>query len=361
MKSGELLLNINTEDIKHLYLKALGLEYNKLCPFAEYLKDEDERNADINQIKALTENKDAMFLIKYLAKPLSLLQFRIGGPKEKYLKLSVCKIDDSKFILVLFNGNSFGIQYYENKTVLAEILDSLVINSDAEGGNSFPDIPDFESLLLYLGIIDSFRYIKYRDSLNHHNSTLNRITSDEFQKVMKDSIEKLDINWLVSNLMYLVPSATKFEIKGNVEKYDELFNNGYLLSVADKNTNEGYLLLDVKACELGAEFLELWYKSAGIQISYLKDGVVETHPSAFITVTGIANHSFLFEEGSDKIIYRNYIPMVTPNIFVTLLDKLVFEKSIIENKHETKPRFCGKCGAPIAEGAKFCGKCGNNI
>ena len=361
MKSGELLLNINTDDIKHLYLKALGLEYNILCPFAEYLKGEDERNTDLLNINSVANNQDVVFLLKSLAKPVSLLQFRIGGPKEKYLKLSICRIDDNKFILVLFNGDSYGIQYYEDKLTLSEMLDSLVINSDAEGGNSFPDILNFESLVLYMGIIDSLRYIKYRDTLNHQYSTLNKITSDEFRKVMKDSIEKFDVNWVLSNLIYLLPSVTKFELKGNQAVYDELFNNGYLLSVTDNKTNESSLLLDVKSSELGGEFLELWYKSAGIQISFMKEGAVETHPSAFIAVTSIANHLFLFEEGSDKITYRNYLPKVTPNIFVPLLDKLVFEKSKVENTQESKPRFCGKCGTKVADGARFCGKCGNNI
>ena len=361
MKSGELLLNINTEDIKHLYLKTLGLEYNNLCPFAEYLKDENEHNADLVHINSVAANQDVVFLLKSLAKPVSLLQFRLGGPKEKYTKLSVCRIDENKFILVIFNGDSYGIQYCEDKLMLSEILDTLVINSDAEEGNSFPSELNFESLVLYLGVIDSLKYIKYRDTINHQFSSLNKITSDEFQKVMKDSIENFDGNWVLSNLIYLLPSVTKFELKGNQTVYDELFNNGYLLSITDTKTNESSLLLDVKSSELGGEFLELWYKSAGIQISYLKDGNVETHPAAFIAVTGIANHTFLFENNTDKIKYRNYLPVVTPNIFVPILDKLVFEKPLAETNQESKPRFCGKCGTKVIEGAKFCGKCGNNI
>lgn len=361
MKSGELLLNIRRQDIRALFIKTLRLDYNILCPFTDALKDEGNENADMNQINAVANNKQAVFLLESLAKPVSLLQIRISGFKEKYMKLSVSKIDDNKFILVLFDGDSYGIQYYSDKALLGVVLDSIIMNSNALEVNSFPSIINFESLVLYLGIIDSYRYIKYRDSLNHNNSSLYRISSNEFKKVIQGSIEKPDFNWLVSNLMYLLPSTTKFELKGNVETYDELFNNGYLLSVLDKKTNEGLLLLDVKACELGGEFLELWYKSAGVQISYIKDGNIETYPSAFIAVTGAANHSFIFEESGDKIIYRNYLQSVSFEIFESLLDKLVNGKSSKENQHQTKARFCGKCGAETADGAKFCGKCGNSI
>lgn len=361
MKSGEIFLNINKKDIKVLFIKTLGLDYNNLCPFAEVLKDEVYQNSDVNKINVLVQNQNATYLLKNLAEPISLLQFRLGGPKEKYKKLSISKIDDNKFILVIFDGDSYGIQYYDDKLILSEILDSLVINSDAEEGNSFPDELNFESLVMYLGIIDSLKYIKYRDTLNHQFSTLYKISSDEFQKVVKDSIEKFDVNWVLSNLMFFLPSATKFELKGNPDVYDELFNNGYLLSVKDNKTNENLLLLDVKSSELGGEFLELWYKSAGIQISYLKDGNVETHPAAFIAITSIANHTFLFEENTDKIKYRNYLPIVTPNIFIPLIDKLDYIKPRQETKEELKSRFCGKCGTKIAEGAKFCGKCGNII
>jgi len=361
MKSGEILLNINKKDIKALFINTLGFEYNNLCPFAEVLKDDVNQNSDVNPVNTVAKNQDAVYLLSNLAKPLSLLQFRLGGPKEKYKKLSISKIDNNKFILVIFDGDSYGIQYYDDKLFLSEILDSLVINSDAEEGSSFPDELNFESLVMYLGIIDSLRYIKYRDTLNHHFSTLNKISSDEFQKVVKDSIEKFDANWVLSNLMFLLPSVTKFELKSNPDVYDKLFNNGYLLSVKDNKTNENLLLLDVKSSELGGEFLELWYKSAGIQISNLKDGDVETHPAAFIAVTSIANHTFLFEENTDKIKYRNYLPIVTPNIFIPIIDKLIYINPVQETKEEFMPRFCGKCGTKITEGAKFCGKCGNII
>jgi len=361
MKSGEILLNISRKDIKNLFVKTLGIEYNNLCPFADALKDESEINPDTKQINDFASNQNAVYLLKNLAKPVSLIQIRIGGPGEKYRKLSIVKIEENKFIMVIFDGDSYGIQYYGDKSVLTEILDSLVINPDAEEGIVFPDSFPFEALVMYLGIIDSVKYLKYRDSLNHRHSSLLKITAEEFSKLIKGEIEKFDNNWVLSCLMFLLPAVTGFELKGNREIYDELFNNGYLISVSDNRINESSLLLDTKSYELGSEFLELWVKSAGIQISFLENGKIETYPAAFIAVTGVSNHTFFFENGKDKIIYRNYLPVVTPNIFIPMLDRLKYCKPYVEANQNIKSIFCSKCGTPLKEGAKFCGKCGNSI
>ncbi len=362
MKTGEVLVNIKKEDVKTLFINFLNLEANKLCPFAETLSESIDKSADIPAIDALIKNNDIVYLIKNLAKPDSLLQFRVGGPGLAYNKISICKTAESTYILLLFDGNSFGIQYYDSSKALAEILTSLIINSDFdEQPDAFPATLNYESLILYFNIIDSFRLISYRNTLNHESNSLFKIASSGFNDLLKDSIQKLDFRWLLSNLLFFLPSVVKFDIQGNAKNYEELFEKGFLISVTDKNTNANSLLLDVKSIDLGAEFFELWYKSAGVQYSYFKEGVIETNPLAFIAVTGTSNHYFQFDENSDSLIYQNMGVHASAKVFTGFIEKLI-NKSIAEKSVvETKPKFCSKCGTKIPAGAKFCSKCGNHV
>lgn len=360
MKTGELFLNIKREDVKSIFAALNGKDYNKLSPFSEVLESDFPALDNKSYIDSILKNNDVVYLLKALANPSSILQIRIIQNEGNYKKLSVICTAEKSFILVIYDGEKFGVQYFADIKSVSDILNDVCVNNDAEEGEMFPGSISVESLIMYLNLIDSYKYAKYRDALRHHYSSLLKITSEEFYNLLQDSMKKFDSRWMLSNFIFLLPSVTKSELSAKPEIYEELFKTGFLISVSDKNTNEESLLLDVKTCDAGAEFFELWAKSTGIQYSFIKEGKIETTPLAFIASTQISNHCFLMSEGSNIINYQNYLPIINPDIFYGFLTGLITTKTQAMYS-EPLTKFCGKCGNKLSAGAKFCGACGNII
>ena len=365
MKTGELLITINKKDIKYLLKDLLRLEHNKLSPLADTIDSKFDHVAGEDVLNSIAQNTDIVSCLKIIALPVSTCHVRIGGPATELSDLFICRVDDKSFVLLYSTKESYQIQYGDNANDLTGLLKSVLLNDiDKNSDVLFPENMNIETFFLFLNIIDCYRYVFYRDALKHRDLGIVKLTVAEFGDLMKKSMTHLDLRWMISNLITLIPEVIKYYKNSDESNFNYLFDNGYLLSGKDNNTGEEYLLMNVLSVEIGAEFMNVWYKSVGIEVEYLENGAVKTMPLAFISSTARSNHCFIFNDISENVNYQlldninsnDVISKILASMKSNITDKLtepVSETSTI--------KFCKNCGVKIKFGAKFCGSCGNRV
>lgn len=304
MKTGEFLVTINKKDISYILKEILHIQNNVLSPFLEITDLNPNPSTDITKLKSFAENKIVSDCLNIISKPISTCKIRIAGPAEEFSILTICKVNDKTMALLYDSEETYQIQYADNITELAGFIQAL-LTEDREKSEDlvFPENLNYEKFFLLLNILDSYRYVHYRDSLAHKEPGILKLTSTEFGNLMKSSAGSFNFNWLISNLAVLVPEAIKFYNNTNENNYNYLFDNGYLLSGRDKRSGEEYLILNVLSVESGAEFMNTWYRSAGIEKTFYENGKVMTIPSAFICSTARSNHCFVFNN-YENITYK---------------------------------------------------------
>ncbi len=322
MKTGEFLATINKNDINYLLKELLHIQYNILSPFVEISNFGNKPSTDINTLKAFAGNTYITECLKIIAEPISTCRISTSGPAEDLSRLTVCKVDDKSFALLYESDYVYNIQYADNPDELAGLLKALFTDETEKNDELiFPESLNYEKFFLLLNIIDSFRYAYYRDAITFKETGVLKLTASEFGGLMKKSAVSFKNIWQISNLAALVPEAIKFYSNINIDNYNFLFNNGYLLSGKDKNSNEEYLILNVLSVEAGAEFLNTWHKSAGIEKTFYENGKVVTIPSAYICSTLRSNHCFVFNN-YESITYKLLDSQGATAFFINLVKSM---------------------------------------
>jgi len=363
MNTGEIVIRAGREDIYSLLKDHLRLQPNLLSPFTELFQGGAVPSTHTQELINLAANPDVIACIKILAEPAVTYHIRLGGPATSSGEMYICSADHLSFVLTTtFDWNSFGIQYCATTEHLAGFLSSfLLMDNENEYEPQFPETMDFEFFILLANIIDSYKYTISRNALAHEAITTLVLSSTEFNTLLKNSLTKPDFSWLVTNIAGLLPSAAATRLQGKETNYLGLFENGYLAAVKNNTTGDECLMLSVVAIDAGAEFLNTWIKSAGIERSMLSDDRVQTKPMAFLCSTALTNHCFNFSVAEGVIQYE---PLNNTN------SKAVIGK-LFDTRNEIKPAekpelsvtsaFCIKCGAKLKPGARFCPACGNKL
>ncbi len=363
MNTGEIVITAGKEDIYSLLKDYAGMQPNLLSPFAEFFQGDSGPSIHTGELKNLASNPDVVACIKILAEPVVTYHIRLGGPATTPGEMYICSADNLSFVLAsTFDKHSYGIQYCAANEHLAGFISSfLLLNNENEYVPQFPAIMDFEFFILIANTIDSYKYTISRNALEHEAISTLALTSTEFNTLLKNSMTKPDFSWLVTNIAGLLPSAAATKLAGNEKNYLDLFDQGYLLAVKNNATGDERLMLSIIAIDAGAEFLNTWIKSAGIERLLLNGKGVEAKPLAFLCSTALTNHYFNFSL-EDSVIH--YVPLNNTNssaaigkLFDTRNEIKPIEKPITSGT----PAFCIKCGAKLKEGARFCPTCGNKL
>ncbi|MCX6163228.1 MAG: zinc ribbon domain-containing protein [Ignavibacteriae bacterium] len=363
MKTGEILITIDKGDIHSLIKEYLGFQPNLISPFADIVQDSTCPSKHAEELKAISGNPDVVTCFRILGNPSMTYRIRYGGPATPLGEMYICTSDCISFVLAYkLNDNEYGIQYCDTNVQLMDFLSSfLLMENDNEYEPLFPESMDYEFFILLANIIDSYKYAISRNALKHEASSTPALTAAEFNMLMRDSLSKPDFSWLVTNITGLLPSAITDKLEGKEKNYFDLFEKGFLLAVKNNDTGEASLMLNALSIEAGAEFMNTWMKSTGIEISTLSDNVLETKPLAFICSTALTNHCFNFSKTDGSIQYealnnKNSLPAIE-EIFDT---SNVLESGVKKNS-QSVPLFCDNCGAKLKQGASFCVTCGNKI
>ncbi len=360
MKTGEMLLTINKQDIKFLLKDMLGLEPNKLSPLCYTIDQNLVPLAPENTLREIAHNADVVACFKIIASPRFSCVVRIGGPATELSEIAVCKIHSNSSAILVSNVESFNIMYADDEDLIGFLVPTIINEIGIAAETYFPETLNIETLILLANIIDSYRYSNYRDALQHKDYSIPKLTVPEFDKLLKSSLTNPDLRWVISNIAVLAPNLLKYYKTANETSFNFLFDKGYLLSGKDTNTGDDYILLNILSIDAGAEFLNTWYKSAGIEVSFFENGVIKTIPAAFLCATVLSNHGFVFNEISEKLNYISLDNLNTKEIFnkiFSLMKSGISQQSTFQET-PAKKKFCVKCGNPITPGSKFCGKCG---
>lgn len=363
MNTGEIVITAGKEDIYSLLKDYAGIQPNLLSPFAEFFQGDSVPSIHTEELKNLAGNPDVVACIKILAEPVVTYHIRLGGPATTPGEMYICSADHLSFVLAsTFDKHSFGIQYCATTEHLTGFLSSfLLINNENEYEPQFPATMDFELFILIANTIDSYKYTISRNALAHEAISTLALSSAEFNTLLKNSLTKPDFNWLVTNIAGLLPSAATAKLPGKEKNYLDLFENGYLLAVKNNTTGDERLMLSLLAIDAGAEFMNTWIKSAGIERLQPSKNGVEIKPLAFLCSTALTNHYFNFSV-DDSVIH--YEPLNNTNS-TAAIGKLFDTRHVLKpvGKAETPvtPAFCIKCGAKLKLGARFCPTCGNKL
>ncbi len=363
MNTGEILITAGKGDIYSLLKDNLGLLPNLISPFAGFFQGDTVPSIHTEELKNLAGNPDVVACIRILAEPAVTYHIRLGGPATTPGEMHVCSIDHLSFVLATtFDNYSYGMQYCATAEYLAGFLSSfLLLNNENEYEPQFPATMDFEFFILIANTIDSYKYTISRNTLSHEAASSLTLSSSEFNLLLKNSLTKPDFSWLVTNIAGLLPSATATKLPGQEKNYLGLFENGYLMAVKNNRTGDESLMLSVVAIDAGAEFMNTWIKSAGIERLWISEKGVETKPLAFLCSTALTNHYFNFSVQEGVIQYE---PLNNTNskaaigqLFNTRHEIKPVDKSVTSGT----PAFCVKCGAKLKQGARFCPGCGNKL
>lgn len=363
MNTGEIVIRGGREDIYSLLKDYAQIQPNQLSPFAELFQGGTAPSIFTEELKNLAGNPDVLACIRILAEPVVTYHIRLGGPATAPGEMYICTADHLSYVLATtFDNHSYGIQYCATIEHLSGFLSSfLFMDNEYEYEPLFPPTMDFEFFILISNIIDSYKYTISRNALAHEVISTLALSSTEFNTLLKNSMTKPDFSWLVTNIAGLLPSAAATKLPGNEKNYLALFENGYLMAVKNNSTDEESLMLSVIAIDSGAEFMNTWIKSAGIERSTLSENTVHTKPLTFLCSTALTNHYFNFSV-EDGVIHYEPINNTNSNAAISKL---------FDTRHQIKPvekpvtsgtvAFCIKCGAKLKQGARFCPACGNKL
>lgn len=357
MKTGEILAKIDKKDISYLVKNLLFLKPNKLSPFI-YAEGYDMKPVSGNHVfDNLLNNKESVYCIKELAEPEFCIRVNTAGPGMEYSKYNFCITKESTCVLSVESNDSYGIQYIEKKDELVSYLSDIALNEfDNASGYLFPEDINYELMILFLNLIDAYRYVYYRDALQHKPTGIFKLSISEFNELIKSSSASLDFRWLVSNFIGLIPSAIKKSFIPSEDNYNKLFNEGFLISVKDNNSGGDYLLMNVMSVDAGAEFLNTWYKSTGIELCRLNNGSLINTPFSLVLSTAMNNHRFRFTEG-EKIKYNS----VDKKLFSEECLNIIENAAKLAESDSKKIRYCGNCGQKNEINANFCRDCGSKL
>ncbi|MCX6162855.1 MAG: zinc ribbon domain-containing protein, partial [Ignavibacteriae bacterium] len=363
MKTGEILITIENGDIHSLIKEYLGFQPNLISPFANIIQDGTSPSKHAEKLKAISGNPDVVTCFKILCNPSVTYRVRNGGPATPLSEMYICTDDYHSFVLASkFNENEYGIQYCDTNVQLTDFLSTfLLMDNDNEYEPLFPETMDYEFFILLANILDSYKYAVSRNALKHEASSTPALTAAEFNMLLQDSLSKPDFSWLVTNITGLLPSAFIYKLEGKEKNYLDLFEKGFLLAVKNNDTGEESLMLNALSIEAGAEFMNTWMKSAGIEISTLSDNVLETKPLAFICSTALTNHCFNFSKTDGCIQYETLNNINSLSAIEKIFDTSHILKSNVKKDSQSVPLFCDNCGAKLKQGASFCVTCGNKI
>lgn len=319
MKTGEFLVTIKKKDANYILKDLLHVQFNILSPFLEISGSKVSPSTDLNTLKTFSENNNVTECLKIISEPISTCTIRTAGPAEKFSKFTICKVTDKSIAILHESEDSYQIQYADIITELAGFL-KAVLSEETEklGDLIFPESINYEKLFLLFNIIDSYRYTYYRDAITHNEPGILKLTTAEFGNLMKNTTSGTNFIWMISNLVSLVPEAIKFYRNTDINNYNFLFDNGFLLSGKDKRSGEEYLLLNILSIEAGSEFMNTWYKSIGIEKTFYENGKVVTIPSAFICTTARSNHCFIFNN-YESITYKLLESNESTEFFINLV------------------------------------------
>ena len=122
--------------------------------------------------------------------------------------------------------------------------------------------------------------------------------------------------------------------------------------------------MNVLSVDIGAEFMNVWYKSVGIEVASLENGAVKIIPLAFISSTARSNHCFLFNDISDTVNFKLLDSKNSNDVFSKILASMnsnIPDKQADPDSQTSTLKLCKNCGIKIKSGAKYCGGCGNSI
>jgi len=359
MKTGEILITIEKKDIYTLLKEHLGLQANQLSPFAEIMQSETSPSIHTENLKSLAASHDVVSCFKILSEPSVTYRIRIGGPAAMMGEMYICSTDHLSFVIASsFDMHSFGIQYCNTFENLVNFISSLILlDTDNKYEPRFPATMDYEFFLLLANIIDSYKYTFSRNALKHEASSILALSMTEFNMLLKNSLTKPDFSWLVTNINGLLPSAAAIKLQGKEKNYSYLFENGYLLAVKNNNNGEDRMVLNVLAIDAGAEFMNTWTRSAGIEKMETGEKGLEAKPLAFISSTALTNHYFNFSKGMENIHYET----LNNKNSIAAIGKLFDTRHLAKPIENTEFGFCMNCGAKLKQNASFCSKCGNKI
>lgn len=364
MKTGEVLIKIFKNDIPALVNTRLNIAHNGLSPFAKLFDTVQVPVTDDAALDAIAMNQDAVSCLRVACAPLSVGHIGIAGNGQQAGEIFICIAADTTCVIVYsYDDGSYGLQSISGADELSELISSILVNPDKfNTGLTFPDSMNFESFIMLANTIDAYKYVVYRDALARKEESLLKLTSDEFNELFRGSMMKPDFKWLVSSLFYLLPSLAGFGFSGDPVHMNALFDNGFLLSVKDKTTGEKFILLNIAAVDAGIEFTNSWYRSAGVEISTIKDNVVTTLPAAFVTSTGPSDYFFAFDSLTRTISFiASDKTSLQESIKKLVLTNILPKQEMHEVEALKNANFCPHCGNRTMPKAKFCVKCGKNL
>lgn len=368
---------IRQTDVETLFVNKLGLNIGigsiLYGQFGNKGADTDIQNVygnllgdgDFLQAARIIAQPD-LYVLMRSAGTAGLLETRLHWKKSEgdYVVLTEWGNDDSLILSV----------FEDYRQYLGMLLQNYIESGAEPSTNFFPPEASLEEYLFVLHAVDAFRRVSYQNTLDHIFVERTFISFSTFLQSMAGSIQSLDIRWLLSAFLAVVPGVEQYHIEIDPKalalllEYD-FFEQGKLAS------GEEVLFFGDSGQVAGVEFLRSWFSSWGFEIGIARSNKIEVIERIFIAPTVLAIHFASLKEtanGKALVDHKAYSFDETEIEFAKIFKKAfemdytsIPEKvaSVPEQKaamtaSEPKQKFCINCGTALIAGAAFCKNCG---
>lgn len=375
-----IVYEIDAKVLNALVKNGLGLTWGKGSLFESVTDHEDQ---DFSDYKPFLTDEHFILCCKILTSPSHWMVQRNGGGQTALQAAHVYFSDSvgSQLVLVTSDTQSdrFLVQLHDDlQDYINWLVDRFCSSNNDLAINYMPPKLTISQFYMLLHVIDSYRRITYSNMLGYDYKTVLQISSKDFYRTLRESLDSGDSRWLVPSVETLLPSVKKFGYTIDPEDLKILFDLDFMDGVL-KDDQGGMLVLSDIGILNGLEFLNHWSASIGIEIYGFVNNTMKLSHQVYIAPTRLSNHMVEFSYDSDQVfvnhqvqtkdlllyhlgeLIKEQLKKRDPDLDVTEVPEATGATETTETKEIKISMFCSHCGSKLQPDANFCNSCGTKV